>query len=84
MPDIRVLFQTGTGFIAVDNAKGMSFNLAPDKTTDCHASSHGNPATNDWIPAANDMVNLESSPYKEFDQPYVGKNKDEHNFLGIF
>ncbi|MGJ2543739.1 hypothetical protein ACR8G9_22365 [Salmonella enterica subsp. enterica serovar Paratyphi A] len=58
---------TGTGFIAVDNAEGKSFNLAPDNTTGCHASSHGNPATNDWIPAANDMVDSASDKPKRSD-----------------
>lgn len=40
----------------MENENGMSFNLAPDAATACHGPCQGNPATNDWIPAANDMV----------------------------
>ncbi|XVE79465.1 hypothetical protein DITRI_Ditri14bG0061000 [Diplodiscus trichospermus] len=47
---------TGTGFIKVENANGRSFSLEPDLDTNCHASCKGNPATNDWIPAASDAV----------------------------
>ncbi|XWS53045.1 hypothetical protein CRYUN_Cryun11dG0124300 [Craigia yunnanensis] len=47
---------TGTGFIKVENANGRSFSLEPDLDTDCHGSCKGNPATNDWIPAASDAV----------------------------
>ncbi|MBA0735618.1 hypothetical protein Gogos_019452, partial [Gossypium gossypioides] len=46
--------QTGTGFIKVENDNGRNFNLEPDSDTSCHASCKGNPATNDWIPAALD------------------------------
>lgn len=49
-------FQTGTGFIKVENDNGRSFSLDPDSDTSCHASCKGNPATNDWIPAALDAV----------------------------
>ncbi|KAK6935766.1 hypothetical protein RJ641_032796 [Dillenia turbinata] len=45
---------TGTGFIKMDNTKGNNFSLEPDSGTECHASCKGNPATNDWIPAAAD------------------------------
>ncbi|KAL8516332.1 hypothetical protein ACS0TY_014843 [Phlomoides rotata] len=44
---------TGTGFIKVDSTNEKGFSLAPDSSTECHASSKGNPATNDWIPATN-------------------------------
>ncbi|GFZ01667.1 hypothetical protein Acr_15g0002760 [Actinidia rufa] len=46
---------TGTGFIKMENANGMCFNLAPDAASVCHGPCKANPATNDWIPAANDM-----------------------------
>lgn len=45
---------TGTGFIKMENADGKSFNLAANSATCCQASCKGNPATNDWIPAAAD------------------------------
>ncbi|KAE8693069.1 mitochondrial uncoupling protein 2-like [Hibiscus syriacus] len=48
---------TGTGFIKVDNTNGRNFSLEPDSDTSCHTSCKGNPATNDWIPAASDAVN---------------------------
>ena len=35
----------------------MRFDLAPDAASGCHGPCKANPATNDWIPAANDMVN---------------------------
>ena len=47
---------TGTGFIRMENADGKCFGLALDKSTSCHGSCKGNPATNDWIPSADDMV----------------------------
>ncbi|XP_010256697.1 PREDICTED: uncharacterized protein LOC104597021 [Nelumbo nucifera] len=47
---------TGTGFIKMDNANGNCFRLAPDSDSGYHASWKGNPATNDWIPAAADMI----------------------------
>ncbi|XP_012068379.1 uncharacterized protein LOC105630983 isoform X2 [Jatropha curcas] len=43
---------TGTGFIKTGNANGKCFSIAPDSVTSCHTSCQGNPATNDWIPAA--------------------------------
>ncbi|KAL7173270.1 hypothetical protein ACSBR2_032685 [Camellia fascicularis] len=58
---------TGTGFITVENANGMNFNLASDTATDCHASCKANPATNDWIPAANDTVAFVSDKPKRSD-----------------
>ncbi|KAL9140947.1 hypothetical protein ABFS82_14G071100 [Erythranthe guttata] len=46
---------TGTGFIKVDDAKGKKgFSLEPDYASESHASCRGNPATNDWVPAASD------------------------------
>ncbi|XP_028097561.1 uncharacterized protein LOC114297344 isoform X2 [Camellia sinensis] len=59
--------QTGTGFITVENANGMNFNLASDTATDCHASCKANPATNDWIPAANDTAAFVSDKPKRSD-----------------
>lgn len=49
---------TGTGFIRVDSSNTRNgFRLAPDDSAESHASSKGNPATNDWIPApADDLV----------------------------
>lgn len=43
----------------MEKENGMSFNLAPDAATTCHGPCQGNPATNDWIPVANDMVKPE-------------------------
>ncbi|KAL4297909.1 hypothetical protein GQ457_12G028240 [Hibiscus cannabinus] len=51
---------TGSGFIKVDDTNGRNFSLEPDSDTSCHASCKGNPATNDWIPAASDAVYLAS------------------------
>ncbi|EOY33822.1 Maternal effect embryo arrest 59 [Theobroma cacao] len=51
---------TGTGFIKVENANGGSFSLEPYLDTSCHASCKGNPATNDWTPAASDEVYIAS------------------------
>ncbi|XP_039026368.1 uncharacterized protein LOC120159946 [Hibiscus syriacus] len=48
---------TGTGFIRVADTNGRNFSLEPDSVTSCHSSCKGNPATNDWIPAAPDAVN---------------------------
>ncbi|KAF9598533.1 hypothetical protein IFM89_028065 [Coptis chinensis] len=42
---------TGTGFIGVDTTDSSCFKLEPDSVKDCHSSSKGNPATNDWIPS---------------------------------
>ncbi|GAB4860054.1 hypothetical protein Ancab_011532 [Ancistrocladus abbreviatus] len=47
---------TGTGFIKMENADSECYHLAPDSATTCHVCSKGNPATNDWIPAAPDKV----------------------------
>ncbi|CAK9139428.1 unnamed protein product [Ilex paraguariensis] len=55
---------TGTGFIKAENTNGESLRLAPDSETCCHASCKGNPATNDWIPAAADMMNFASDKPK--------------------
>ncbi|KAE8680436.1 Detected protein of unknown function [Hibiscus syriacus] len=33
-----------------------NFSLEPDSVTSCHSSCKGNPATNDWIPAAPDAI----------------------------
>ncbi|KAF8402714.1 hypothetical protein HHK36_010802 [Tetracentron sinense] len=51
---------TGTGFIMVENANGNCFSLTPDSASGCNSSCKGNPATNDWIPAAPDMEILTS------------------------
>ncbi|KDO66759.1 hypothetical protein CISIN_1g0306291mg, partial [Citrus sinensis] len=47
---------TGTGFIKMENANGKSFILAPDNDDAHHSSCKGNPATNEWIPSADDSV----------------------------
>ncbi|KAK2975873.1 hypothetical protein RJ640_015304 [Escallonia rubra] len=49
---------TGTGFIKMENTNGSSFSIDSDSACACHASCKGNPATNDWIPAAADNVTL--------------------------
>ncbi|WJX37332.1 hypothetical protein P8452_25101 [Trifolium repens] len=42
---------TGKGFIQVEKSD-TSFHIEPDNDThDCHHSTKGNPATNDWVPA---------------------------------
>ncbi|KAI9195988.1 hypothetical protein LWI28_020055 [Acer negundo] len=51
---------TGTGFIKMEDANCKGFGLALNTNTSCHDSCKGNPATNDWIPSANDMVNFSS------------------------
>ncbi|XP_002520440.2 uncharacterized protein LOC8279780 [Ricinus communis] len=58
---------TGTGFIKMENANGKGFTLAPDSVTCCHASCKGNPATNDWIPAAADTATFASDKPKRSD-----------------
>ncbi|PIM98699.1 hypothetical protein CDL12_28819 [Handroanthus impetiginosus] len=55
---------TGTGFIKVDNKNGEGFSLAPDSASECHPSCKGNPATNEWTPAANDKVDFISGKPK--------------------
>ncbi|KAI9109149.1 hypothetical protein K1719_019772 [Acacia pycnantha] len=50
---------TGTGFIKMENADN-SFHLDPDTDTAHHPSGKGNPATNDWIPAASNKVGVYS------------------------
>ncbi|KAB2038365.1 hypothetical protein ERO13_D03G118800v2 [Gossypium hirsutum] len=59
---------TGTGFIKVENDNGRNFNLEPDSDTSCHASCKGNPATNDWIPAALDAAYVASDKPNRSDQ----------------
>ncbi|PSR86148.1 Visual system homeobox like [Actinidia chinensis var. chinensis] len=51
---------TGTGFIKMENANGMCFTLTHDAPSGCHGPRKANPATNDWIPAPNDMVEFVS------------------------
>ncbi|KAJ9146755.1 hypothetical protein P3X46_028985 [Hevea brasiliensis] len=58
---------TGTGFIKMENINGKSFSLAPDPVSCCHASCRGNPATNEWIPAAANTVTLASDKPKRSD-----------------
>ncbi|KAG6583384.1 hypothetical protein SDJN02_18109 [Cucurbita argyrosperma subsp. argyrosperma] len=48
---------TGTGFIRTENGDCKSFRLEVDSAACCHGSCRGNPATNDWIPATNDLAN---------------------------
>ncbi|KAL2898807.1 Zinc transporter foi [Bienertia sinuspersici] len=51
---------TGKGFIRMEDGNGKSYQIAPDLGLSHHASSQGNPATNDWIPSADDQANLVS------------------------
>ncbi|KAJ4725659.1 Maternal effect embryo arrest 59 [Melia azedarach] len=51
---------TGTGFIKMEAANAKCFSLAPDTTNTCHSSCKGNPATNDWIPSADDTETFSS------------------------
>ncbi|GLU11487.1 hypothetical protein SLE2022_282280 [Rubroshorea leprosula] len=51
---------TGTGFINMENSNDGCFSLEPDQATESHASSRGNPATNEWIPAAAESVAFNS------------------------
>ncbi|XP_058109286.1 uncharacterized protein LOC131252648 isoform X1 [Magnolia sinica] len=54
---------TGTGFIKVENANDSYLSLAPDSDSfDCHASCKGNPATNEWIPAADTVIPPSDKP----------------------
>lgn len=46
---------TGTGFIKVDGTNTAAFDLGPESENFHHASSKGNPATNEWTPAPPDM-----------------------------
>lgn len=55
---------TGTGFIHVENANGKSFILPPDNNATHHCSCKGNPATNEWIPSADDSVVFSSDKPK--------------------
>ncbi|XP_061374019.1 uncharacterized protein LOC133316296 [Gastrolobium bilobum] len=50
---------TGTGFIEVEKS-GKCFHIEPDNDTDCHHSSKGNPATNDWVPTPSTEVGFNS------------------------
>ncbi|KAL3719979.1 hypothetical protein ACJRO7_004895 [Eucalyptus globulus] len=59
--------KTGTGFITVENTKGEGFNLDSETSTIHHASCKGNPATNEWIPAASDSVTFHSDKPKRSD-----------------
>ncbi|KAK3000144.1 hypothetical protein RJ639_023724 [Escallonia herrerae] len=49
---------TGTGFIKMEDTNGSPFSIDSESACACHASCKGNPATNDWIPAAADNVTL--------------------------
>ncbi|KMT05134.1 hypothetical protein BVRB_7g172830 isoform B [Beta vulgaris subsp. vulgaris] len=46
---------TGKGFIKMENDNGEKYYISPDTDLAHHASSKGNPATNDWIPSADDQ-----------------------------
>ncbi|GAA0144162.1 hypothetical protein LIER_04678 [Lithospermum erythrorhizon] len=48
----KIHHTTGTGFITMENKSINS--IKPELNTEHHASSKGNPATNDWTPAATD------------------------------
>ncbi|KAK9055333.1 hypothetical protein SSX86_026416 [Deinandra increscens subsp. villosa] len=54
-------FMTGTGFIKVDGRNETAFNLGPESEHAHHASSKGNPATNEWTPQPVDMASLVSN-----------------------
>ncbi|XP_021715454.1 uncharacterized protein LOC110683401 [Chenopodium quinoa] len=58
---------TGKGFIKMENDNEKSYYIAPDLDLAHHASSQGNPATNDWIPSADDQVTLASDKPKRSD-----------------
>ncbi|XAR60691.1 hypothetical protein NMG60_11034166 [Bertholletia excelsa] len=58
---------TGTGFIKVENVNGKCFSLAPEADEARHPACKGNPATNDWIPTANDMAAFYSEKPKRSD-----------------
>ncbi|XP_058109287.1 uncharacterized protein LOC131252648 isoform X2 [Magnolia sinica] len=61
--DLESDSQTGTGFIKVENANDSYLSLAPDSDSfDCHASCKGNPATNEWIPAADTVIPPSDKP----------------------
>ncbi|KAL9238724.1 hypothetical protein vseg_013108 [Gypsophila vaccaria] len=51
---------TGTGFIKVEDGSGKLYDIAPDLDYNHHASSKGNPATNEWLPANDDQSNYVS------------------------
>ncbi|CAO2825193.1 unnamed protein product [Amaranthus hypochondriacus] len=51
---------TGKGFIKMENENGNSYSLAPDSDLTHHASTKGNPATNEWIPSTDDQVTIVS------------------------
>lgn len=51
------MLQTGKGFIRMeDENEKPDYILTPELDLTHHASSKGNPATNDWIPSADDQV----------------------------
>nr|XP_043621094.1 uncharacterized protein LOC122592841 [Erigeron canadensis] len=52
---------TGTGFIKVDGTNGAAFNLGSESENTHHASSKGNPATNEWTPAPADTDSIVSN-----------------------
>ena len=58
---------TGTGFIKTENENGKCFSLALNSTDGCHDSCKGNPATNDWIPSADNMETFSSDKPKRSD-----------------
>ncbi|KAL4188453.1 hypothetical protein AMTRI_Chr08g202410 [Amborella trichopoda] len=54
---------TGTGFIKMEKSSTNSFNLLPETNgNECHASCRGNPATNEWIPAADPVFLASDKP----------------------
>ncbi|KAJ0083449.1 hypothetical protein Patl1_31171 [Pistacia atlantica] len=61
------LCRQGTGFIKMENATGKCFSLGLNSTNDCHDSCKGNPATNDWIPSADNKVTFSSDKPKRSD-----------------
>ena len=59
------IFQTGTGFIKIENINDKCYNMGSDSITVCHASSKCNPATNDWIPLP-EAANIVNSTFASF------------------
>ncbi|XP_068644501.1 uncharacterized protein [Aristolochia californica] len=54
---------TGTGFIKMENSSGNQFHLDPDTDLSDHrAPCKGNPATNEWIPAAETVTTISDKP----------------------
>ncbi|KAG9453867.1 hypothetical protein H6P81_006771 [Aristolochia fimbriata] len=55
---------TGTGFIKMENSSGKQFHLDPDTDipNNHQEPCRGNPATNEWIPAAETVIAASGKP----------------------